>query len=324
MHMMRSILRRGSRLGSAVLLLAAASGNAQTVPVDVRALVNGARLGAGYAQIIGLAATPDIAAASYEIDSSAKKPTLDVFRLPYQSRWLALSQETDLYWRVAGGYLRLKEDFAISLAPGDSGTIGSKWTAYSASGGLLAKVRLGNGFTLEPALDVGVARLENGASYGGAATALQPLLDGLLFNWQTNAWLVTPSIGLGWATANDDARTTVRGHVARSWISSFDESDPAQSFREAANIYSIRADYSKPAGFTIAERALNWVIYAGYAGFFGAKSDALGFTSVAEIGGGIELPIHTDRPQSERVRFAAGYLFGPDVTGWTVGLSVQY
>jgi hypothetical protein len=71
-------------------LLAAASVNAQTVPVDVRALVNGARLGAGYAQIIGLAATPDIAAASYEIDSTANKPTLDVFRLPYQSRWLAL------------------------------------------------------------------------------------------------------------------------------------------------------------------------------------------------------------------------------------------
>ena len=322
--MTRSCFRRGSRLGCALFLLAAASVNAQTVPVDVRALVNGARLGAGYAQIIGLAATPDIAAASYEIDSTANKPTLDVFRLPYQSRWLALAQEADLYWRVAGGYLRLKDDFAVNLPPGDSGTIGSKWTAYSASGGLLAKIRLGGGFSLEPALDVGVARLENGASYGGSASSLQPLLDGLLFNWQTNAWLVTPSIGLEWSAAIGDAKTTVRGHVARSWIDSFDESDSTQSFSEAASIYSFRADYAHPAGLSIADRPLNWVVYGGYAGFFGANSDALGFRSVAEIGGGFELPLYADQPRAERVRLAAGYLFGPDVNGWTIGLSIQY
>lgn len=282
--MTRSFSRRGSQLGFVLLLLAAASGKAQTVPVDVRALVDGARLGAGYAQIIGLAATPDISAASYEIDSTAKKPTLDVFRLPYQSRWLTLSGDTDLYWRVAGGYLRLKDDFTVNLPPADSGTIGSKWMAYSASGGLLAKIRLGNGFTLEPALDIGVARLENGASYGGAAASLQPFLDGLLFNWQTNAWLVTPSIGLEYATTFGEAKATFRAHVARSWIDSFDESDTAQSFRETANIYSIRADCARPVGYTVAGRSLNWVVYGGYAGFFGANSDALGFTSVAEVG----------------------------------------
>jgi hypothetical protein len=45
---------------------------------------------------------------------------------------------------------------------------------------------------------------------------------------------------------------------------------------------------------------------------------------VAEIGAGLELPVSTDRPQSERARLAAGFLFGPDVRGWTVGVSIQY
>jgi hypothetical protein len=323
MQMTRSLFWCGSRLAGVALLLMAAAVDAQTLP-DVRSLVNGARLGTGYAQIIGLAATPDISAASYEIDSTANKPTLDVFRLPYQSRWLALSNDTDLYWRVAGGYLRLKDDFSVNLPPAESGTIGSTWTAYSASGGLLAKIHLGNGFSLEPALDVGVARLENASSYGGSASSLQPMLDGLLFNWQTNAWLVTPSIGLEYATTFGEAKATIRGHVARSWIDSFDASDPAQSFSEAANIYSIRADYARPLGYSIADRPLNWVVYGGYAGFFGANSDALGFKSVAEIGGGFELPLYADQPKSERARLAAGYLFGPDVKGWTIGLSIQY
>ena len=322
--MMRSTFRQLRGIGVAGLLLASGSGIAQSTPADIRAQLDSAALGAGYAQIIGLAATPDIAAASYTIDSEANKPKLDVFRLPYQAKWLALTADTDLYWRIAGGYLRLKDSFTATLPQGQSGSVDAKWTAYSVGAGLLAKIRLGSGFTLEPALDVGVARLENGASYNGAATALQPLLDGLLFNWQTNAWLVTPSLGLEYATTFGEAKATVRANVARSWIASFDESDAAQSFNEAANVYAIRADYSRPAGLTVAARPLNWVVYGGYAGFFGANRDALGFSSVAEIGAGLELPISTDRPQSERARLAAGYLFGSDVRGWTVGVSIQY
>ncbi len=318
-------------LASPVLLgsfLTAVAGVAagQTPPLpDFRALVGGARLGAGYAQMIGIAATPEIAAASYEIDSSAAtNPTLDVFRLPYRSRFATLAEGVDLYWTVAGGYLRFKDDFPVTLASSATGSIASKWTAYSASGGLLVKARLGNGFTLEPALDLGVARLDNSASYDGAASALQPLFDRLLFGWRTDAWLVTPSVGLEWRGAAGDAKLSAVGRVARTWIKSFDETDPVQAFSEAANTYVVRGDYTRPTGLQVFDRSLNWVVYAGYAGFFGANRSALGFSSVADVGGGVELPIHADRPTGERLRFAAGYLFGPDVRGWTAGVSIQY
>ena len=92
----------------------------------------------------------------------------------------------------------------------------------------------------------------------------------------------------------------------------------------AANICSIRADYAQPTSYRIGERAVSWVADGGYAGFFGANRDVLGFDAVAEVGGGIELPLYTDRPKSERLRLAAGYLFGPDVKGWTIGLSLRY
>jgi hypothetical protein len=316
--------KRAPNALACVLLAAAGTGFGQTPPPDIASLVSGARLGSGYAQMIGLAATPDISAASYEIQSSNPKPKLDVFRAPYQAKWLALSPNADLYWKAAGGYMRYKDDFPTTSAAGESGTVGSRWTGYSVGGGLLAKLRLGNGFTLEPALDIAVARLENSADYSGAAAPLQPLFDGLLFNWQTDAWLITPSIGLDWSHPIGDAKLAIRGHVARSWIQSFGESTSFQSFSEATNAYSIRADYAQPTSYRIADRALSWVAYGGYAGFFGANRDALGFDAVAKVGGGFELPLHTDRPNSDRVRLAAGYLFGPDVRGWTIGLSLEY
>jgi hypothetical protein len=301
-----------------------ATGQSQPLP-DIRAQVSSARLGAGYAQMIGLAATPEIAAAGYKIDSSGTtKPTLDVFRLPYQARLATLAEGVDLYWKVAGGYLRFKDDFPVTIAPSSPGNIASKWTAYSASGGLLVKAGLGAGFTLEPALDLGVARLDNSASYGGAASALQPLFDRLLFGWRTNAWLVTPSVGLEWSGAASDAKVTVVGRVGRTWIESFGETDPVQAFDEAANTYAIRGDFAKPSDLRVFDRTLTWVVYGGYAGFFGANRRALGFSSVADVGGGVELPIGADRANGERLRFSAGYLLGPDVHGWTAGVSVQY
>ena len=218
----------------------------------------------------------------------------------------------------------MKQDLPLSASDPGFGSIASKWSAYSASGGLLAKVRLGNGFTLEPALDVGVARLDNGASYNGAASALQPLLNGLLFNWHTNAWLTTPSLGLAWSTGDAEGKATVRGHVARSWISTFGATDPVQEFNETANMYSVRAEYAKPGRWQAFGWPLGWVVYGSYAGFFGANRDALGFTTVAELGGGLELPVSAEREKSERLRLSAGYLFGPDVRGWSIGLSIQY
>ena len=319
---MTVFLRRAAAVGATAALAGAV--HAQTVPDQVRAQVASARLGAGYAQMINLSATPDLSAASYRIDGIDPSADLDVLRLPYQAKWLPLSDDADLYWKVEAGWLQFKQDFPWNPAPDAAGTFGSKWTAYSVGAGVLAKVRLGSGFSVEPAVDVALARLQNRTSYGGSATVLQPVLDGLLFNWNADAWLVTPGVALEWTDAVGEGRARVRGHVARSWIASFDETDPVQRFREATNIYSVRAEYVHPTEWKAFERRMSWVAYGSYAGFFGANRDVLGFDAVAEVGGGLELPFKPDAPKAERVRLQAAYLFGSGVRGWTLGLGMQY
>jgi hypothetical protein len=177
---------------------------------------------------------------------------------------------------------------------------------------------------VEPAFDVSLARLLNDASYHGSAAPLQPLLDGPLLNWHTSAWLATPNLGLGWSHTYAGNRTvSVRGHVAWTWVNSFGESDPVLRFRETAGTYSARAEYLAPLGLEVAGRGLQYVVNAGYGGFFGANRDALGFTSVAEVGLGLEVPWHAS-PQSMRWRVTTRYLFGADVRGWSVGLAIVY
>lgn len=73
-------LRRVAAIGAAAALAGAV--HAQAIPDQMRAQVASARLGAGYAQMINLSATPDLGAASYRIDGRGPSAALDVLRLP--------------------------------------------------------------------------------------------------------------------------------------------------------------------------------------------------------------------------------------------------
>jgi len=293
------------------------------VAQSTRDIVAGANLGPGYAQILNLSATPDISAAHYRITGQDTQPTIGVARFPFEYRLHSLPWNSDLYGKVAGGYLAMKDKFPVSVPTFGDGKIDSHWIAYSLTAGLFARFRLGAGITVAPGIDAGIARIENRAGYTGTANLIKPLVDGLILNWQTNAVLLTPNLGLEWGMSKAGHRVSIRGHVAWSRIRSYNESDSVLNFDETGNVYSIRADHAAPTGFRFFDRPLDWVVYGGYGGFFGPNRDALGFTSVSEAGLGVELPLGTGSGESRHVRFGTSYLFGPNVLGWAVGLGLN-
>lgn len=298
---------------------------APAVAQSTRDLIGAARLGSGYSQIVNLSATPDISSAHLDISDGAVPQSLTVTRIPYEGSLLTFSDRNSIGWRVSGGYFHEKADFMISAPNGAAGSIVSKWSAFSATGGLFLKSKLGYGFTFEPGLDLSVARLLNDASYAGAATSLKPVIDGPLLNWHENAWLITPNAALEWTTNIAQAQTlTIRGHIAWSWVSSFDESDPLLRFRETAGSWSIQSSYSGPTGARLFARPLNYVVNAGYGGFFGPNYGALGFSTLANVGGGFEIPLSSQDAQSKRLRVGAAYVFGHHVSGWAVSLGLAY
>lgn len=313
------------RVAQLLIVISAVICAPSAVAQSIRDVIGSARLGSGYAQILNLTATPDISSSHLDISGGPAPQSLTVTRVPYEGNLLTLSDRNSIGWRVSGGYLRDKGEFSIPGPNGAPGSIASKWSAFSATGGLFLKSKLGYGFTFEPGVDFSVARLLNDASYAGAATSLQPATDGPLFNWHENAWLITPNAALEWTTSIASAQTlTIRGHIAWSWVSSFGESDPLLEFREKTGSWSIQSAYTGPMGIQLFARPLNYVVNAGYGGFFGPNHGALGFSTIANIGGGFELPLSRDNAQSKRLRIGAAYLVGPHVEGWTVNLGLTY
>lgn len=297
---------------------------ALTMPAQaqaVRDVIAGAHLGSGYSALLNLAVTPDISTASYRIRGEASPFEIDILRLPYEARLAELQAGTSLYGRIVGGYLTA--DLEVPLSSG-TGAVASSWTAYSLTGGLVAKIDLGGGMTFSPAMDFSLARLTNDAAYSGSAASLQPVLDGLLFNWQADTYGLTPSVAFSWTQTQAGRRLAVRTHAAWSRIRTFRTSDEAQSFDESAGVYSVRAEFGAPSGLMALDRALDWFAVAGFGGFYGANRHALGFTEVAELGGGVEIPLQAGPERAMRLRLSASLLRGGNVTGWTVGLGLGF
>ncbi len=310
------------RRGRLALLIVVAVSGAQGARADsISDQLSAARLGPGYAQMLNVAATPDVSAARYDVGTNPSS-TIDVYRFPYETPIASPAPGVEVLARAAAGYMGFETRFPVNPAGTGSGAIDARWTAASLTAGLGLNIALGRGWTLLPAIDFSLARLENRARYQGGAAPLGPLLDGRLFNWSTDATLVTPSAAVQWLDASPSRVLSLRGHLSWSSIRSHGTSDPALAFNESASGWSVRAERLAPTGFDAFGMPMHWAIVAGGAGFFGPNRNALGFTHVAELGAALEIPVSRQAPT--RLRLGASGLIGPDVRGWTLGVGMRF
>jgi hypothetical protein len=122
-----------------LVVLVALTDAASAVAQSARDIIGGARLGSGYSQIVNLTATPDISSAHLDVPDGVVPQSFTVTRILYEGSLLTLSDRNSIGWRVSGGYFREKNEFAFDASNGAAGSITSKWSAFSATGGLFRK-----------------------------------------------------------------------------------------------------------------------------------------------------------------------------------------
>lgn len=313
-------------MNAAKCLLALVSGiglTATAVRAQSTAVTDfGIRLAPAYAQMLNLTIVPDLSTARYTVGGSGSDLRIDVTRLGHEAHWRSIGDETDLYARVTGGYVRFKSTLEATVP--SPGAVATRWTAYGLTGGLAAKRALGHGVTVMAGLDAGAMRLMNDADYTGGATVLRPTFDGPIFNWGIDAWVLTPQVALGWDPEVSGRTINLQGHLAWSRIATYGESRPEHRFTEGAGVWSIRAEHAAPTGSTVLDRPLDWIVFGRHSGFFGPDRGVLGFSSVSEAGIGLQVPIKASSDASQRIRLGASYLFGPNVRGWAATLGMGF
>ena len=278
------------------------------------------KLATGYAHLVSFTAEPEIAAARYTIDSEdpiTEDSTLKTTKLPIYKEFTSDNHSWSWYLQGALNYSSLEQKSNYGLEPPLDGSSTFKWTGY---GGLLESgiiFPLSEGFSWAAGLGFGVSRLENKARFSNPELKdfLDPLLDGAVFNWETN--VSTTRANLGLLYDKDHGKFGIKGnaHFTYSYIDSFSESRKFGGFSDDASTLTLKLDVRHPLNFELREHATYIIGHLGNTNFIGGNRDELGFNSFSEVGLSFGV---------QKITLGALAVFGDNVSGWNLILNYDY
>lgn len=282
------------------------------------------RLGAGYAAMMNFAATPDISSATYYIDggSGADDPTLNVYKIPLRHEFTLEGRDWKPFVQASFGYLDYEAKF--DFLPQES--IKADWKSYGGLLGLGVNMPLSDDLDFVPALDLGLVRLESSADYRGpvAEAILKPALEGVVFDWDANAYLVGATLGLDYRHAFETWTVEGRTRLTYSHFDTYDSSSPQVEFDANIATFTLQIDVIKPIDAQIGGYPLALVGHFGNTTFIGDNRDALGFDYFFEAGLALETDISQNDWPVKKLRLGAMGIFGADVTGWSAIFSYRF
>lgn len=298
--------------------LVSQAANAQLDPGAVR------KLGSAYAHMVAVAAEPEVAISSVDIDidldagnSGRATSTIKGLHVPYYREFGREGEDQRWYVQGSLGHVKVSQQ----LGPGPAGdellAYEAEWTATS---GLLeggAIYGLGHGWSLAPGLSVGVSRLENELEFANPAVqdALDPIAEGILYNWSANALISRLHAALRYDRRHGNFRFKGAAHLTYSHVDSFSESGSLPGFSDQSGAAVLKLDVSRRVNSAEAERPVYLIGHLGGTAFLGANRDELGFSRFGEVG--VALGID---------QYAAGILavFGEDVAGLSLTFNYNY
>lgn len=285
---------------------------------QAKTAVSHSGIGTIYGHIISFVSVPDIAASNLETGHGDDKETLNVFKIPFHYK-LDTHGDWDLTFRGNFNYSSLKQNNAVEALP-EGEQIKSEWETYSGSIGMLAEYPLAAGFSFAPAFDLGIARLENNATYNGetANAVWKPLLEGILLDWNTNATFVNAVLGLNYKYINQRYDLDIRSRYSHAYIDSFNESKDFTGFIENTDTVTINADFTHPMNMSLDEYPLSGVVHLDHTKIIGPNRDSIGFSSLSGIGYSIEADVSRKNWHVESLQLGAKYLTGNNVRGWSL------
>ncbi len=286
---------------------------AQDVDVDTRSL------GSAYARLVSFEAEPEIAAASFTVDSDSDQADdleIRTAKLPFYREFDLGGEDRRWFIQATGSYLEMEETLRLDLG-GFTERLDASWEGYGmlVEGGLVFP--MADHFSLAPSVGLGLTRLESDMDFSTQAIEdiLAPALDGVLYNWDTMASVVRASLSLRYDRHFGDWRLKGSGHLSGSYVDSFDESRRFPGFSDEAGSYGLKLDASHPTPWEFRDHPVFLVGHVGYTGFIGSNRDELGFDSFGEVGLSVGVRTYT---------LGVLGILGSDVEGWALQFNYSY
>jgi len=318
--------RRCCCLGLALLLVLAPSGVAAQIDEDVldaardsvREAFDPARAGIFYAASINFAVQPDISTASFSLDGLLDQgladPRLDNIRLPVRRHF-------DLHRPNLSGFLQATvayQDLSMGI-PIFDGSLRSDWRSRGVDIGGGLEYGLTDRWTVRSSLNLGVADIRNKADYARAPLGefLRPVFEGIVFDWDTRAWVAGAALGADYERDFDAFRLLTRMTASANRIRSFDASSTDIDFDDVASTLDIAINSVHPIGH-LRKVPVSLVTILGATSLVGDARGELGFDEFAEAGLALQFDLRPVGLAIDDFRVGLKAIDGPDVSGWSL------
>ena len=202
--------------------------------------------------------------------------------------------------------------------------IPTKWNSVSATGGIGWDFKLTDELKLRPIFNFALGNvtsdLRAASWYVGQRTGRD--VD-FLDRGSLNAYGLGGSLMLDYEHYRPGYEVDVELRYSDIRLKSFDSSSAVQgnAVAQSANLW---ARYRAPTGLILLQRPLRYVLELTHSEFLGDQRGALGFDRLTALGAGLELDSSAYDVFITRTRLVGRYVFGTNVSGFSVGLAVSF
>ena len=283
--------------------------------------VNVQRLANGILGLMSYTVAPDVTTSSMSVENSATaNPGLMLTQLGGGFTW---SRDTPLYLEGNAAYSRYDPTF-VATDGTDQRLIPVKWNSVSVTGGIGWDFPLAPNWVLRPIFnftygrvtsDLVLARwwIENNSNVD-----LQFLDQGKL-----EAKGVGGSLMIDYELFAPDADVDLEVRYTNVKLRNSGDRAELIDSSASAETASIWARRRVPTGWVVWERPVRYVLEGAYSRFLGSQKE-VGVDRMASVGVGLELDSSAYDIWATRWRAVLRYKFGPDISGWSLGLAVSF
>jgi len=283
--------------------------------VDVQKLANGI-LG-----VMSYTVAPDVTTSSLSVSNAAtSSPGLALTQFGGGFTW---SKDTPVYLEGNAAYARYDPVF---LASDGTGTrlVPVKWNSVSATGGVGWDFPLSEHWVVRPIFNFTLGYVASDLAglkwWVDSNTNLDlSFLDGR----RLKAYGLGGSLMLDYEKFSPDADDDLEIRYTNVELRSYD-SPSAVVGKGKAESASVWARRRVPTGWGVVwERPVRYVYEVAFTEFLGEQKE-VGLSRMASVGFGLELDSSALDRWATRWRALVRYKFGPDISGWSLGLAISF
>jgi hypothetical protein len=271
---------------------------------------------------MGLQTIPDGTVGELSIGNGAGDDT----QFLMSQYWLGftISESFPLYVEGMLSFSRYDPQFVVSDGV-RSRDISARWNSLVGNVGVGWDFHITDKLVLRPIASLSIGHVASDAKVAGALLANH--LDREPLDFLEHGSL--DAIGYGGAIILDYEDKTPEREIdlelrySAMRLDSFDGSGVVQGSADISNL-SLWARWRAPIGdWTLFDRPVRYLLELTHSEFLGDQRDVLGFPRLTSLGAGLELDASEVLP-IERARAVGRFVFGENVTGFSVGLAVTF